>query len=262
MSIDWITVAAQTINFLVLVWLLQRFLYAPITNAMELREARIQERIDEAARMKDQAGEEAGRLKIELAVLDREREQMLAEARGEAARLRHMLEAQERLEITELREVWRREFESEQEAFVHGMRREAVGQFFALSREALGGLANKTLNDAIGEGFAARLAESDQEQLTKLRTAVQHGKQNVHVFSSFELGAVVKRHITKTIQELLSADVAVDYAIDESLICGVKMMAHGQTVTWSLESYLDRLEKRMLLALDDAKPGSVKTVAE
>ena len=35
MSIDWITVAAQLINFLVLVWLLKRFLYRPILNGID-----------------------------------------------------------------------------------------------------------------------------------------------------------------------------------------------------------------------------------
>ena len=48
MQIDWLTVAAQIINFLVLIWLLQRFLYRPITNAMARREARIEERLSDA----------------------------------------------------------------------------------------------------------------------------------------------------------------------------------------------------------------------
>ena len=44
MQIDWITVAAQIVNFLILVWLLQHFLYGPITRAMQRREQRIAER--------------------------------------------------------------------------------------------------------------------------------------------------------------------------------------------------------------------------
>jgi len=43
-QIDWLTVAAQITNFLVLVWLLHRFLYQPITNAMEQRQAQIEKR--------------------------------------------------------------------------------------------------------------------------------------------------------------------------------------------------------------------------
>ena len=45
MQIDWLTVAAQIVNFLVLVWLLQRFLYRPIVSAMAERENRIETRL-------------------------------------------------------------------------------------------------------------------------------------------------------------------------------------------------------------------------
>ena len=38
MLIDWFTVAAQALNFLVLVWLLKRFLYKPILDAIDVRE--------------------------------------------------------------------------------------------------------------------------------------------------------------------------------------------------------------------------------
>jgi F-type H+-transporting ATPase subunit b len=49
MSIDWITVAAQIANFLVLIWLLKRFLYRPILDGIDAREAEIKARMQEAA---------------------------------------------------------------------------------------------------------------------------------------------------------------------------------------------------------------------
>jgi F-type H+-transporting ATPase subunit b len=41
MLIDWFTVAAQVVNFLILVWLMKRFLYKPILHAIDEREKRI-----------------------------------------------------------------------------------------------------------------------------------------------------------------------------------------------------------------------------
>ncbi len=35
MPIDWFTVGAQALNFLILVWLMKRFLYKPILNAID-----------------------------------------------------------------------------------------------------------------------------------------------------------------------------------------------------------------------------------
>ena len=38
MKINWFTVIAQLVNFLILVWLMKRFLYKPILNAIDERE--------------------------------------------------------------------------------------------------------------------------------------------------------------------------------------------------------------------------------
>ena len=38
MLIDWFTVGAQTLNFLILVWLMKRFLYKPVLDAIDARE--------------------------------------------------------------------------------------------------------------------------------------------------------------------------------------------------------------------------------
>ena len=60
MSIDWITVAAQVANFLVLVWLLKRFLYRPILDGIDAREAEIAGRMQVAERARAEAPIRAG----------------------------------------------------------------------------------------------------------------------------------------------------------------------------------------------------------
>ena len=48
MLIDWFTVAAQALNFLILVWLMKRFLYKPILNAIDAREKLIAKELADA----------------------------------------------------------------------------------------------------------------------------------------------------------------------------------------------------------------------
>ncbi len=48
MLIDWFTVGAQALNFIVLVWLLKRFLYKPILQAVDAREKRIAKELADA----------------------------------------------------------------------------------------------------------------------------------------------------------------------------------------------------------------------
>lgn len=59
MLIDWFTVAAQAVNFLVLVWLLKRFLYKPILGAMDAREQRIASQLRQAEAEKAEAKKRA-----------------------------------------------------------------------------------------------------------------------------------------------------------------------------------------------------------
>ena len=48
MLIDWFTVGAQALNFLILILLMKRFLYKPILNAIDGREKRIAKELKDA----------------------------------------------------------------------------------------------------------------------------------------------------------------------------------------------------------------------
>ena len=58
MLLDWFTVGAQTLNFLVLVWLMKRVLYKPILDAIDAREKRIALALADAAAKKAEAQKE------------------------------------------------------------------------------------------------------------------------------------------------------------------------------------------------------------
>jgi F-type H+-transporting ATPase subunit b len=112
--IDWFTVVAQTVNFLVLVWLLKRFFYRPILNAIDARERRIAAELAEADAKKmagDKERDEFQRKTHELeqqcaAILSKaleeaqaERQRLIEAAHEDAARWRIKWE-----------ETWNREY--------------------------------------------------------------------------------------------------------------------------------------------------------
>ena len=55
MLIDWFTVGAQALNFLILVWLMKRFLYKPILHAIDEREKRVATELANADKKKAEA---------------------------------------------------------------------------------------------------------------------------------------------------------------------------------------------------------------
>jgi len=59
MLIDWFTIGAQALNFVILVWLLKRFLFKPILHAIDEREKRIATELANADKEKADAQKES-----------------------------------------------------------------------------------------------------------------------------------------------------------------------------------------------------------
>jgi len=97
MKIDWFTIAAQALNFLVLLWLMKRFLYKPILHAIDEREKRITEELANTETGKAKAEKLKDEYDQENADLNRQSADFLKKAQdaGQAERLRLLYEARE-----------------------------------------------------------------------------------------------------------------------------------------------------------------------
>ena len=84
MLIDWFTVGAQALNFLILVWLLRRFLYKPILHAIDAREKRIATELADADAKKAEAQRERDEFQHKNEEFDQQRAALLRQATDEA----------------------------------------------------------------------------------------------------------------------------------------------------------------------------------
>src|SRR5207344_2024167 len=91
MLIDWFTVGAQALNFLVLVWLMKRFLYKPILNAIDTREKRIAAELADADAKKAEAQKERDEFRHKNDEFDQQRATLLSKATDEAKAERQRL---------------------------------------------------------------------------------------------------------------------------------------------------------------------------
>src|SRR5580700_4764336 len=91
MLIDWFTVGAQALNFLILVWLMKRFLYKPILNAIDAREKRIAAELADADAKKTEAKKERDDFQHKNEEFDKQRATLLAKATDEAKTERQRL---------------------------------------------------------------------------------------------------------------------------------------------------------------------------
>src|SRR5665811_1185958 len=91
MIIDWFTVGAQALNFLILVWLLKHFLYKPILGAIDAREKRIAAELSDADAKKAEAKQERDEFKRKNDEFDKQRAELLSKATDEAKAERQRL---------------------------------------------------------------------------------------------------------------------------------------------------------------------------
>ena len=258
MQIDWLTVAAQIVNFLVLVWLLQRFLYRPITEAMARREDRIATRLAEAKDARAKVEAEAERLRETQEKLEASREKVLREARQEANDLRREMENDLREEMEARRKTWEDHLQDERDAFAARLRQRAGHQVVDIVGRVLKDYAGSDLTGQVAGTFVDRLANLDGEGRDKLKAAAGRADGPVRVESSFPLEPAARRQITRAIHTHIGPDIEVAYGEDDDLLLGLRLTAGEQTVEWSAKRFLGRLET----ALDEVIDGSGRRRAE
>lgn len=251
MAIDWLTVAAQIVNFLVLVWLLQRFLYRPIVTAMDRREQRIAERLAEAKRKSDEADREADRLRAEREQLAACRDQTLNEVREEAEHLRVSMLDEIRKEIEEKKKKWSSQIDEEQQNFFQELRQKAGQQIFAVTRRVFRDMANADVERLMTQLFVERMQSLNKEQKKRLKDAVADGYAAAVVRSAFEVPASLRRRLTKVIHDEIGGGIDVVYQASEEIGCGIELRAGSQVVSWSLDGYLDAMEAHLTQLVRD-----------
>ncbi|MDI6854205.1 MAG: F0F1 ATP synthase subunit delta [Deltaproteobacteria bacterium] len=250
MLIDWFTVAAQIINFLVLVGILKYFLYGRITRAMREREDKIAARLEEALEREQEARQELEKYQKQNEELARKREQMLAQAREEAELERKKLLREAREEVDRAKARWHETLAREKDAFLADLRQRAGHLVFEVARRALADLANADLEEHIVRIFSQRLKEIDADKLHVLHSTLQRDR-NVVIVSSFELSEEAKETIAEILRRHSGNNIKLNYRVSPEVISGIELKIPGHKIAWSLDHYLESLEEDLRSALEE-----------
>jgi len=257
MLIDWFTVCAQALNFLILVWLMKRFLYKPIVHAIDEREKRIASELADADTKKAEAKRDRDEFQHKTEEFDQQRAALLRKATDEAKAERQRLLDEARKDADSLRAKRQEALKTEQRNLSQEIIRRTQKEVFAITRKALGDLASASLEERMGEAFIHRLRDLPATAKQQLAAALESSAQPARVGSAFDLPPAQRSAIESAIKETFAANVNVQFETAPDLISGVELSANGQKVAWSIAEYLATLEKSAgELLHGDAKPES------
>jgi len=259
MDIDWITVSAQIVNFLILVWLLKRFLYQPVIRAMDQREKRITDQIGDAESRERLADEAAAHYHEKSRILELQRDEIMAETHRQAMHQKKQLLDEAREAVDAVRTHWHRQVQQEKAEFFDDLRCQMSDVIQKIARKALMDLADEALEERIVHSFLNRLAALDDESRQRLRQAVESTSGPVRIISTFALDASTRRQITQMIHVHLKEGITVEYAESPEWLCGVVLRVGEQQLGWNLAQYLEQLNEQFEQVLGATAPVSPLT---
>jgi len=246
MEIDWWTLALQTINFLVVVWLLSQFLYRPVRRMIEAREAADRAAADEAQKKTEEAENLRADYERRLAEFDDQMRQREAELHEAMQRERDLTLSDARKDAENLRATARAEIEESKIRAVADLQAEIA----TLARE----LAEKALSDVPADPLVcleAVLARQEQADLTHMRQDLAT-EGTLAVVTAVQLSDEMRGRVRKALTDTLGEIPTLAFETDPYLLGGLSLrLPHGE-LDATVAGRLDAAAKAMGGDTDDA----------
>lgn len=238
MELNWSTFVLEIINFLVLVWVLKRFLYKPVLAVIEKRRAGIERTLADAESRRAEAGVLQEQYENRLAVWEQEKD-----AAREA--LRNEIEADRARLLDELRVSLEQEREKarvvDERRLSDAMRRNeqaALRQGAAFAARLVSRLAGPDLEARLIDLVLEELSGLSPERLDALRAALVEAPPSVNVISAYPMDTAKREELKSLLGTVLGKPVDPKFHEDPSLIVGLRIMVGSWTMHANLQDEL------------------------
>jgi len=264
MAINWFTFFAQILNFFVLIFVLQRFLYKPITQAMSRREKTIRDRLSSAVQQQEEAQAEVKQYHEMQQQLVAQQTALLTQAKADVEQTRQQLLQEMQASVATERSHWQSSLQRQQDSFVREVGDLTLQQLQATVRRVLTDLAESDLETQISRVFLQKLrdlTEVERAELVTTLTTATNDHIPLTLVSTFTVPIDLRHGIATVLQDYFHAagagNIQLMDAIESSLICGIELRGTGYKLTWSMEAYLDTITDNLVTVFAE-KAGADK----
>jgi F-type H+-transporting ATPase subunit b len=245
-ELNWPTFFLEIINFLVLVWILKRFLYKPVLEAISQRKAVIDRTLTEAKDKEAGAQALVQQYQNRLAEWENEKEKLRAavaeEISGQRTQMMAALEIalkqeREKARVLQERRLNELQHKSEEAGITRGVQFSARLLARAASPEVEARLVSLALED---------LATLPAEQLQGLSSVSQNAGLQIKVISAFPLSGAQRAVIVERLKEFTKNNITVEFSEDSRLLAGLRMSIGPWVLRANIEDELEFFSGAML----------------
>jgi len=240
MTIDWWTIGLQAVNVLILVWLLGRFFWRPVSDMIAKRQAAAQELIAAAQAKHDQADAVLAEVTRSRAAVTKERDDVLLKAQADAQKALDASLQQAAQEAQALRDTAQADIAKLNEAAERLARERAAQLAVAIAQR----LAVRLDGQVVREAFLGWLLQSIQALPQTVRqTVISSG--TAELVSSAPLTPVEQVQHTQKINQVLGGFVQLKFSADPNLIAGLELHGGEVRIENSWRADLARIRKEL-----------------
>lgn len=251
MLIDWFTVGAQIVNFLILVVLLKYLLYDRVIAAMDRREQTIRSRLEEAEEKKKEAQEEANNYHHKVTEFDQKRDRMLSQAKEDVESERKDRMKQARHQVDQIQKKWIEGIQQQRDSFLDDLKKQVGKQVVSIARQVLKDFADADLNHQVVDVFLKRIEKLKKDQKKEIAELLSQANHKVTVHSMPDLSSQEKQKMTKALRDCANDSLEVAYRTSPEMIVGIEVRLPGHKIAWSIQDYLGSLESLITKELDE-----------
>jgi len=251
MHIDWWTLTFQTVNVLVLIWILSRFLFRPVTDIVAKRQETAGKLLADAAadcRLAADCRAEADRAR---AAIDDEREGLLAEARKSAQATRQQLLAQSSQEIARLRNEAKATIARDQEAMQEKIIYRASELSLEIARRLLARFPPQIALSAFLEGLCQELKASDVRDGFMSAGARD---QPIEILTAGVLPDDEIQAVQSALNEALGAKAPYTFRCEPAVLGGIELHARNKILRNSWRGDLARIREELSRDTNSGQP--------
>jgi F-type H+-transporting ATPase subunit b len=233
MHLDPWTLVLQTINVVVLVWLLARFLFRPVAGIVAARRAAVDVLIAEAEATRAESATEAAALAQQRRGLASDGERIAAAARASAEAERAAIVQQAKRAAAGLRDEAEQAAAHQQQAMREAVEHEAANLAVAIATRLLERLPVRVLNQAFVEGTAELLATHPARSSPPTSP--------VQVRSAAPLDPALQADCRAMLARLIGHAPDLDFRTDPTLIAGIELALPEVVIRNSWRADLERI---------------------
>lgn len=239
MELDTSTFILELINFVVLVWLLNRFLFKPILNIMNQRQTQINASIDNAAQIQKDAALLRERYESRLDEWEKEKQAAHAQLNGELAIEKEKGLQQTREAISAEQTRLRAQEDKQRMDWQHRIEAQALKQGAIFTSRLLSDLSSESLDASIVKFLIKEIESWPEEKLLALRKAAEDQQGQIQVVSARPLTAQIKNDIEHALNGCLHTVGHFSYSIEPELLSGLRLNVSPWLMRANLGDELD-----------------------